>query len=87
MPLCNVQATATAVYTSANRNGTVFLENKSDTDILFAVGDENVAELSATVGIKLEPGESAQVSGLSASHAISAIHGSTGGKNLYYSLV
>ncbi len=87
MPNCNVQTTATSVLTAGNRNFSVVLQNNSDTNIRFAVGTDPIAELSSTVGVLLEPGDSATLDGKSASEPISAISTGSAGKNLFYTLV
>ena len=77
----NVTTAATALLAAGNRgNAAVLIQNQSDTTMLLAIGAENVAQLTASLGVKLEAGEAIVIEGESASRAISAIHGGTGDK-------
>lgn len=84
----NVTTAATQIVAAGNRGqAALLIQNQSDTTMRLAIGAENVALLSASVGIQLEAGESIVVEGLSASHSVSAIHGGTGNKVAHWQLV
>lgn len=73
---------------AANRNGqTITLQNQSDTNIFVAVGAANIAQLTSSLGLKLEPGDVMPIDGPSANQPISAIHGGTGTKTLLVHIV
>lgn len=73
---------------AGNRNGqTITLQNQSDTNIFVAIGAANVAQLTSSLGIRLEPGDSMPIYGDSANQPISAIHGGSGSKTLLVHIV
>ena len=84
----NVTTNATVIVAAGNRgNAALLIQNQSDTTMRLAVGDINIASLSATVGIQLEAGEAIVIEGESASRAISALHAGSGNKVAHWQLI
>jgi hypothetical protein len=73
---------------NVNRSGqTILIQNQSDTNILLAYGDENIALLTASLGQILEPGDAAVVSGATVMKRIAGIHGGSGSKTAHWQRV
>ena len=81
----NVGVTVTQILPAAPRAERIaYLQNQSDTTLYLALNDTNAVLLTASLGLKLEPGDSLILSGANTSQGISAIHGATGTKVLHY---
>lgn len=73
---------------NVNRSGqTILIQNQSDTNILLAFGDDNIASLTSSLGLILEPGEATVVSGATVMKKIAAIHGGSGSKTAHWQRV
>lgn len=84
----NVTTSATVIVAAGNRgNAALLIQNQSDTTMRLAIGTENVALLTSSLGVQLEAGESIVIEGESASRAISAIHGGSGDKVAHWQLI
>jgi hypothetical protein len=79
----NILHTATVVLPAANRGATLLLQNQSDVPMRIAIGS-NVASLSASVGLLLQPQEFLKIDPASASQAVSAIHAATGASKVLH---
>lgn len=83
----SVTTASTLVLAAGNRFGaSLLLQNQSDTTMWLAVGEENVAVLTAALGLQLEPGDSLTLDGPTACRPIYAIHGGVGSKVLHSQL-
>lgn len=83
----SVGTTATSVIAPGNRAGSLIIQNQSDTTIYLAVGDENIASLTSSCGLKIDAGEAIVIDGPTATLQITALHGSTGTKTVHVQLV
>jgi hypothetical protein len=83
----NITTNVTTVLSAGNRGASVLLQNQSDTTMRVAVSAENIALLSATLGIVLEAGEGMVIDGQTASRGVSAIHAGSGNKVLHWQVL
>jgi len=76
----NVTTSVTTVVAAGDRQGTLTVQNQSDTTMYIAIGDLNAASLTASLGLILNVGDSLSLSPPQSTLKVSAIHGGSGNK-------